>query len=80
MLLPPPHPPTHRPLREGDIVNIDVTVFLDGYHGDTSRTFYVGTPSPSARALVEANEEALREAIKVWMGWGQQALWWGSVS
>jgi methionine aminopeptidase len=31
-----------RPLEDGDIVNIDVTVFLDGYHGDTSRTFAVG--------------------------------------
>eukprot|EP00878_Enallax_costatus_P022614 GHUV01024007.1.p1 GENE.GHUV01024007.1~~GHUV01024007.1.p1 ORF type:complete len:291 (+),score=70.52 GHUV01024007.1:617-1489(+) len=57
--------PDGRPLREGDIVNIDVTVYLNGYHGDTSRTFYVGTPSPSTRKLVEANEEALREAIQV---------------
>lgn len=55
----------YRPLRDGDIVNIDVTCYLAGYHGDTSRTFYVGTPSPSAKRLVEANEEALREAIKV---------------
>jgi methionine aminopeptidase len=31
-----------RPLEDGDIVNIDVTVYLDGYHGDTSRTFLVG--------------------------------------
>jgi methionine aminopeptidase len=31
-----------RPLEDGDIVNIDITVYLDGYHGDTSRTFLVG--------------------------------------
>jgi hypothetical protein len=57
-----------RPLREGDIINIDVTVFLNGYHGDTSRTFYVGKPSPNAQRLVEATEEALQAAIKVTRG------------
>jgi methionyl aminopeptidase len=31
-----------RPLEDGDIVNIDITVYLNGYHGDTSRTFLVG--------------------------------------
>ena len=31
-----------RPLKDGDIVNIDITVYLDGYHGDTSKTFFVG--------------------------------------
>lgn len=34
--------PDDRPLQDGDILNIDITVFLDGYHGDTSRMFYVG--------------------------------------
>lgn len=34
--------PDDRPLLEGDILNIDITVFLDGYHGDTSRMFHVG--------------------------------------
>ena len=70
-MLPPlalPLTRTRRLLREGDIVNVDVTVFLESYHGDTLRTFYVGPPSPSTRALVEANEEALREAIKVGCG------------
>ena len=58
--------PDEKPLREGDIVNIDVTVFLNGYHGDTSRTFFVGkNVSQAAKHLVAANEEALREAIKV---------------
>lgn len=34
---------TSRPFEDGDIVNIDITVYLDGYHGDTSQTFLVGT-------------------------------------
>jgi methionyl aminopeptidase len=58
-------PLTDRPLKEGDIINIDVTVYLNGYHGDTSRTFFVGKPSPNAQRLVEATEEALQAAIKV---------------
>ena len=36
------HGASSRPLEDGDIVNIDITVYLDGYHGDTSRTFFVG--------------------------------------
>lgn len=50
-------------LQEGDIINIDVTPILDGYHGDTSRTFFVGTPSDKARKLVEVTEECLRRGI-----------------
>ena len=51
-------------LKQGDIINIDVTVIKDGYHGDTSRTFFVGTPSPLAKRLVEVTEKCLMEAIK----------------
>ncbi|MBD1867909.1 type I methionyl aminopeptidase [Oculatella sp. FACHB-28] len=51
-------------LKEGDIINIDVTPILDGYHGDTSRTFFVGEPSPLARKLVEVTEECLNRGIK----------------
>jgi methionyl aminopeptidase len=40
-------------LRDGDIVNVDVTTLLDGFHGDCSATFFVGTPSADARKLVE---------------------------
>ena len=40
-------------LRDGDIVNVDVTTCLKGWHGDTSATFFVGTPSPEARHVVE---------------------------
>ena len=36
------HATSRRPLEDGDIVNIDITVYFDGYHGDTSRTFLVG--------------------------------------
>lgn len=50
-------------LKEGDIINIDVTPILDGYHGDTSKTFFVGTPSPTAKKLVEVTEECLRRGI-----------------
>eukprot|EP00775_Hariotina_reticulata_P003656 gene3656-3917_t len=57
--------PDKRLLQDGDIVNIDVTVYLNGYHGDTSRTFFVGQPRPAAERLVAATEEALQEAIKV---------------
>ncbi|MBE9117967.1 type I methionyl aminopeptidase [Lusitaniella coriacea LEGE 07157] len=50
-------------LKEGDIINLDVTPILNGYHGDTSRTFFVGTPSPKAKKLVEVTEECLRRGI-----------------
>ena len=50
-------------LKDGDIINIDVTPILDGYHGDTSKTFFVGTPSPLAKKLVEVTEECLRRGI-----------------
>mgnify|MGYP001051618934 CR=1 FL=1 len=46
-------------LKEGDIINIDVTPILDGYHGDTSKTFFVGTPSPLAKKLVEVTEKCM---------------------
>lgn len=50
-------------LQDGDIINIDVTPIVDGYHGDTSRMFFVGEPSPIARKLVEVTEECLRRGI-----------------
>eukprot|EP00887_Chlorella_sp_A99_P000834 scaffold5.g834.t1 len=57
--------PDSRPLAEGDILNIDVTVYLKGYHGDTSRMFYVGDVNPAARRLCEATKAGLDAAIKV---------------
>ncbi|MCW6037991.1 type I methionyl aminopeptidase [Spirulina subsalsa FACHB-351] len=50
-------------LQDGDIINIDVTPIVDGYYGDTSKTFFVGTPSPLARKLVEVTEECLYRGI-----------------
>ncbi|TRM70382.1 peptidase M24, structural domain-containing protein [Schizophyllum amplum] len=62
--------PDGRPLLPGDIVTIDVTVYLDGYHGDTARTFLVdgqadasGTVDPQGRALAAATEAALAAGI-----------------
>ncbi|GIL04589.1 type I methionyl aminopeptidase [Betaproteobacteria bacterium PRO7] len=54
--------PGDRVLKNGDIVNIDVTVIKDGYHGDTSRMFYVGEPSIAARRLCEVTYECM------WLG------------
>ena len=51
-------------LQEGDIINIDVTPFYNGYHGDSSRTFLVGEVSPIARRLVEVTEKALWVGIE----------------
>ena len=52
-------------LHDGDIINIDVTPILDGYYGDTSKTFFVGTPSPEAQKLVEVTEECMYRGINV---------------
>ena len=46
-------------LKDGDIVNIDVTVIRDGWHGDTSRMYYVGQPSVMAKRLVETTRDAM---------------------
>ncbi len=51
-------------LRDGDIINIDVTPIVDGYHGDTSRTFLVGEVPPKVRKLVEVTEECLWRGIR----------------
>ena len=55
--------PGERVLREGDILNIDVTMVVDGWHGDTSRMFGVGDVSPRARRLVDVTFEALQLGI-----------------
>jgi methionyl aminopeptidase len=56
--------PGDRKLKAGDIVNIDVTVIRDGYHGDTSRMFFVGSPSIQAKRLVEVTYEAMWKGIR----------------
>ena len=55
--------PGARALREGDIANIDVTVILDGWHGDTSRMYGVGRVSPKARRLVDVTYEGLERGL-----------------
>ena len=57
--------PDARTLQEGDILNIDVTIYLNGHHGDTSRMFYVGEVSPEARRLCETTARALDAAIAI---------------
>jgi len=50
-------------LEPGDIINVDVTTQLDGFHGDTSRTFFIGEPGAQARHVVAAAERCLRAGI-----------------
>src|SRR5918999_6213873 len=57
--------PDDRPLAEGDIVNLDVTVFVDGVHGDTNATFLVGRVDPQSKRLVQVTRECLDRAIDV---------------
>ena len=57
--------PGDKRLEDGDIINIDVTVILDGWHGDTSRMFYVGKASVKARRLVDVTYEAMMQGIGV---------------
>ena len=58
-------PSDDRKLRDGDVMNLDVTVILDGWHGDTSRMFYIGKPPVKARRLVEVTYEAMMRGISV---------------
>ena len=56
--------PGNKPLREGDIVNIDVTLIVEGWHGDTSRMYAVGPISRRAARLLEVTYESLARGIK----------------
>ncbi|RMH62432.1 MAG: type I methionyl aminopeptidase [Zetaproteobacteria bacterium] len=56
--------PGDKKLRDGDIINVDVTSIIDGWHGDTSKTFYVGTPKVRARKVVEVARRALEIGIE----------------
>jgi methionyl aminopeptidase len=57
--------PADKILKKGDLINIDITVIKDDYHGDTSRTFFVGTPSILARRLTETAYECMMKGIAV---------------
>ncbi len=56
--------PGDRVLKNGDIVNLDITTIKDGYHGDTSRMFCVGTPSPQAKRLCDITYECMWRGIQ----------------
>lgn len=57
--------PNDKAMREGDIVNIDVTVILDGWHGDTNRTYPVGEIPVRARRLIDVTYESLMRGLEV---------------
>ena len=56
--------PGPKVLKKGDIVNIDITVIKDGYHGDTSRMFYIGEPSIQARRLCDITYQCMWHGIR----------------
>lgn len=56
--------PDETPLKEGDIINVDITTYKDGFHGDTSATFFVGQVSPAAKLIVEVAEKARDKGIE----------------
>lgn len=57
--------PDDKPLKEGDCLNIDVTVIKDGFHGDTSKMFFVGQANIQAERLAKITQECLYRAIKL---------------
>ncbi|EQC31445.1 methionine aminopeptidase, type I [Saprolegnia diclina VS20] len=57
--------PDSRALLDGDIVNLDISVYLNGFHGDTSATFLVGNVDDAGKKLVATTQQALLEAIEL---------------
>lgn len=57
--------PGKQQLKSGDIINVDITSILNGWHGDVSATFYIGEVSPKAKALVQATKKCLDIGIQV---------------
>ncbi len=55
--------PSEKRLQDGDIINVDVTVIVNGWHGDSSRMFYVGKPAAKARRLIDITYEAMMLGI-----------------
>lgn len=58
-------PSAHEKLKEGDIVSVDVGAYIDGFHGDATKTFMVSEVSPVAKALLSSTEESLMLAISM---------------
>lgn len=63
-------PSPHEILKEGDIINVDVTTILDGYYADASRMFCIGEVSPEAKKLVQVTKESVDLALKEVKPWG----------
>ena len=57
--------PGNKELRDGDIVNVDVTAVVDGWHGDTSRMFAIGEISPKSKSLIETTFESMMKGISI---------------
>ena len=57
--------PSDKVLKEGDIVNVDVTAYKEGWHGDTSRMFKIGEISIKAEKLIETTYQSMMQAIKI---------------
>jgi len=56
--------PSNKKLKDGDIVNIDISVIIDGWHGDTSRMFHVGKPTIRGKRLVDITHECMKRGIE----------------
>ncbi len=56
--------PNETKLKDGDVINLDVTCILDGFHGDTSATYFVGTVSDDAKRLTECAKQAMHKGIE----------------
>jgi methionyl aminopeptidase len=56
--------PNERPLEDGDILNMDITVIKNGFHGDTSKMFFIGEVSPRDKQLCRISQEALYEGLR----------------
>ncbi len=57
--------PSEQVLRDGDIVNVDITSILNGYYADANQTFFVGTPGPDARKIVNVARGSLKEGMSM---------------
>jgi len=57
--------PSDKKLKNGDIINVDVTTIVDGWHGDTSRMFYVGDVGVKAKRLIQVTYDAMMSAIEI---------------
>ncbi len=56
--------PDSRPLEDGDIVNVDISVYLNGFHSDLNETFCVGTVDAESKRLIKASHDSLMKAIE----------------